>query len=272
MAMCLSILHHQGCLTLIAAFENGFASVHRLQRDGSWVMTYRSQAHTQPILSLSLQPGGESFLTSGADSIIAKHPIPATQQEVIVASHGNERVVEIEEPQEAGPSVLSAALHGSSAGGGRGAAGTIAQPWEHPLKTVNTKHSGQQSLKIRSDGRLFATAGWDSQVRVYSCKTLKELAVLQWHKVGCYAVAFADLPADQPAGSSNRDATEDGQGGAGETIGASARQVDQVVRSGTGSAGGSVMSVKDRRIQAARTAHWIAAGSKDGKVSLWDIY
>ncbi len=30
--------------------------------------------------------------------------------------------------------------------------------------------------------------------------------------------------------------------------------------------------VKDRRIQHAKTAHWVVAGAKDGKVSLWDIY
>jgi WD40 repeat protein len=172
MAMSLALINRDG-LTLLAAFENGYASVHRLQ-DGQWITTYRSQAHTQPVLSLAVHD--EWFLTSSADAIIAKHPLS-----------------EATAPQ-----------------------------------TVNTRHAGQQSVAIRSDGRIFATAGWDSHVRVYSCKTLKELAVLQWHKVGCYAVALATV----------------------DTTG----------------------QHEDSRTAKARTTHWIAAGAKDGKISLWDIY
>ncbi|RAK79955.1 WD40 repeat domain-containing protein, partial [Aspergillus fijiensis CBS 313.89] len=59
---------------------------------------------------------------------------------------------------------------------------------EQPAKVVKTRHAGQQGLRVRSDGRILATAGWDSRVRVYSCKTLKEVAVLKWHREGCYAV------------------------------------------------------------------------------------
>merc|ERR1712000_759487 len=51
------------------------------------------------------------------------------------------------------------------------------------LKVNATKHAGQQGLTVRSDGRM----------RVYSTKTLKELAVLKWHKEGCYSVALADV-------------------------------------------------------------------------------
>ncbi|KAK3065659.1 Astra associated protein 1 Asa1, partial [Teratosphaeriaceae sp. CCFEE 6253] len=43
-------------------------------------------------------------------------------------------------------------------------------------KIVHTKHAGQQSLVVRADGRIFATAGWDGRIRVYSAKTMKELA------------------------------------------------------------------------------------------------
>ncbi|KAL9036011.1 MAG: hypothetical protein Q9214_006323, partial [Letrouitia sp. 1 TL-2023] len=62
-----------------------------------------------------------------------------------------------------------------------------------PLKVNQTKHSGQQGLQVRSDGKIFATAGWDGRIRVYSGKTLRELAVLKWHKSGCYATAFAEI-------------------------------------------------------------------------------
>lgn len=111
-----------------------------------------------------------------------------------------------------------------------------------PIKTTKTKHSGQQSLHVRSDDKIFATAGWDGCVRVYSAKTMRELAVLKWHKQGCYALAFADLSSQH---------TETSQG---EQISSTLQTVGQ------------------RRETKAQTTHWIAAGSKDGKVSLWDIY
>lgn len=276
MAMSLSLFHHDGCLTLVAAFENGFVSVHRLDSDGFWTMTYRSKAHTQPILSIDVHPSRECFFTSAADALIAKHPVPTSCQEVDVDAESNQRVVEIVEPNQsnAGKSLLSAALSAA------GSAETRARPkklkeWEHPLKVVNTKHSGQQSLKVRSDGKLLATAGWDSKIRVYSTKTLKELAVLNWHKVGAYAVAFASVdepstplttsqPTDsmQPVERDMRDTTDVLQDEEGST---GSRQVRSLAK-------GAGMSVKDRRVQLAKTAHWIAAGAKDGKVSLWDIY
>lgn len=118
---------------------------------------------------------------------------------------------------------------------------------ETPLKVLQTRHAGQQGLKIRSDSRVFATAGWDSRVRVYSAKTLKELAVLKWHREGVYAVAFAEI-----------DPESKGDGWS-----------EAVVKSG-----GTLVerSVRKQREEKVRTTHWLAAGAKDGKVSLWDIY
>jgi WD40 repeat protein len=118
-----------------------------------------------------------------------------------------------------------------------------------PMKTNETKHSGQQSLHVRSDEKIFATAGWDGCVRVYSTKTMRELAVLKWHKQGCYALAFADLSSHQTEISKSKNAHSGGEKNqtALETVG-------------------------QRRETKAQTTHWVAAGSKDGKVSLWDIY
>uniref|UniRef100_A0A8H7N6N0 ASTRA-associated protein 1 n=1 Tax=Bionectria ochroleuca TaxID=29856 RepID=A0A8H7N6N0_BIOOC len=256
MAMSVALANLEDSLLLVAAFENGYASVHRLDPDGGWTMTYRSQAHTQPILSLAIHPTNKYFITSSADAIVAKHPLPLVQQDGMAVLDPDNRIIEeiddlpIDTPP--GPSLLSAQLGGSS---GKSNAKSKAKmtAWEHPHKVANTKHSGQQSLKIRSDGKIFATAGWDGNFRIYSCKTLKELAVLQWHKVGCYAVAFADLdsdstPEDTPeatAGNTNQD-----------------RRI-QILNTPT---------VKERRVQQAKTTHWVAGGAKDGKVSLWDVY
>ena len=258
MAMSLGLLNLGGQLTLIAAFENGYASVQRLDANGNWVMTYRSQPHTQPILSLDIHPSHEFFLTSSADATLAKHPIPTSQQEIVPGFDPDNRIIEeIDEtpPGPSGSSLLSAQLKGSAPNNTSKGPQTTLKEWEFPIKTVNTKHAGQQSLRVRSDGRIFATAGWDSNVRVYSCKTMKELAVLQHHKVGCYAIGFAQLISEPSDAFSKVERRPEGDGASSSTL---------VHKSG--------MSVKERRIHLAKTGHWIAAGAKDGRVSLWDIY
>lgn len=275
MAMSLDLVNVKGTLSLIAAFENGYASVHRLQEDGQWITTYRSQAHTQPILSVSVHPNHEYFLTSSADAVIAKHPIPATQQDAPPEFDPSNRIIEEvdDKPQQRGESFLSAQLKATSAAQ-KGKFKSRLKPWDTTLKKVNTKHAGQQGLEIRSDGRIFATSGWDSNVRVYSCKTLKELAVLQWHSVGCYTVAFAKVEeTDQPSSATK---PSGGLVSGSERVGdlamesAVAKEDTSVIARNSGKS--SIVSVKDRRITKARTAHWVAAGAKDGKVSLWTVY
>ncbi|OHF02230.1 WD repeat domain-containing protein [Colletotrichum orchidophilum] len=222
MVMALALLYTDGAastgpstngrLTLVAAYENGLATVVQLD-SGTWNTTYLSQVHKQPILSLDVVAEKGYFLTSGADATIAKHPIP---------------------------------------GANSGIDGEIVQ---QPLKILNTKHSGQQSIRIRDDGRIFATAGWDSMLRVYSCKTLKEVATLKWHQAGCYAVALASVSA-----MTRTDETRSASGDPNQL------PQDLISRSG------QQLSVKDRRIQQAQNAHWLAAGCKDGKISMWNIF
>ncbi|KAK0670261.1 WD40-repeat-containing domain protein [Cercophora samala] len=216
MAMSLSLFHHPTTshLTLVAGYERGLAAVYQLDPNTSkWATTYQSNPHTQPILSLDVSPDKSFFFSSGADAIIAKHPIPPCP-----------------------PS-----------------SGMI----QDPIRIVNTKHSGQQSLRVRSDSLIFATAGWDSMVRVYSVKTMKELAVLKWHQQGCYAVAFAAV--NLPQETSKPDNTTP------EESGSTSKEITPIPKL-------VEMTVKEKRLHQAKTAHWLAAGSKDGRVSLWDVY
>ncbi|KAL9634189.1 MAG: hypothetical protein Q9204_003099 [Flavoplaca sp. TL-2023a] len=127
-----------------------------------------------------------------------------------------------------------------------------------PFKVIQTKHSGQQGLHVRSDGRIFATAGWDARLRIYSAKTMKELAVLKWHKVGCYTTAFAEI------GNCFLTKAEDGGPIKQEDI----EDPDEK----TAVRISAVTTVQQRREAKAQSTHWLAAGSKDGKISLWDIY
>lgn len=291
MAMALALVWLRGLSTLIVGFENGVAVVAQLEEDGSWTQIYRNQSHSQPILSLDVAPDAQYFLTSSADAIISKHPLLIDQAAVVAEpnvsscsstststeTHGPDAgaessftVEEASSRQESTPkgpiSLLSASLAAQprpEPTSSRPQRQTQARIPSLALQVVNTKHSGQQSLRVRSDGQVFATAGWDSKVRVYSAKTMREVAVLKWHSIGCFAVAFADLSVSTPD--------------AYKTIPAQAQQDECPHREVASSANSRIsrhgwMTVKERRLRQAKTAHWLAAGSKDGKVSLWDIF
>ncbi|KAL4979527.1 WD40-repeat-containing domain protein [Aspergillus desertorum] len=219
-------------LHVVAAFEDGHVMVFAcrgvfrddkpsVDAEGSWKWErlYLCRPHSQPALSIDLAPSGEYFVSSSADAVLAKHPIPPL----------------------GGPDAR-----------------------ETPLKSVNTKHAGQQGLKVRSDGKIFATAGWDSRVRVYSCKTMKELAVLKWHKEGCYSVAFANIPITPAEATDSASTTDQLPGKANDTDEAAVIQRD-------GNDFSLAQAQHQRSLKVQKT-HWLVAGSKDGKISLWDIY
>lgn len=161
---------------------------------------------------MTIAPSKDHYITSAADAILAKHPLPLCKN------------------------IWNTELK--------------------PLKVVQTKHSGQQGLQYRSDGKIFATAGWDAHTRVYSGKTMKELAVLKWHKVGCYATAFAAV--EQAAGRDDAGNDDDDDD---DNDGQAIKEQSSVVS-----------TVQQRRDQKAQGTHWLVTGAKDGKVSLWDIY
>ncbi|KAF2396531.1 WD40 repeat-like protein [Trichodelitschia bisporula] len=147
---------------------------------------------------------------------------------------------------------------------------TLGGEESEPRKVVRTGHAGQQGLAVRSDGRVVATAGWDGKARVYSAKTLGELAVLKWHKEGCYALAFADIleeedeREDSGIGIADVGPREEGEGRNGELLAPRSEEL--------GMAASRLETTSKRREDKMRRTHWLAAGSKDGKVSLWDIY
>lgn len=252
MVMALSLFHLHCRLTLITVYENGLATVFQQDSDGSWDLVYRAQTHSQPVLSLDISPDKEYFITSSADALLVKHPIPKPPASAAVLTDvaAAERDQSSKSSSRIGVSLLSAALAGEPKPA-RKPQKLVPEVQTQALKIVNTKHSGQQSLRIRSDGKIFATAGWDSKIRVYSAQSMKELAVLKWHQVGCYTVSFADLNVSVEEVSADRNSDS-------HNAAVAPRLAE--------------MTVKERRIREAKEAHWLAAGSKDGKISLWDIY
>lgn len=92
-------------------------------------------------------------------------------------------------------------------------------------------------------------------MRIYSAKTLKEVAVLKWHSEGVYAVGFGEILDGQDIESSM-----DGDSAADE-------KADQVAKRETGL--GRLQRQREERMQ---IKHWVVAGSKDGKISLWEVF
>lgn len=86
--------------------------------------------------------------------------------------------------------------------------------------------------------------------------------MLKWHKEGCYAVAFGEVmdPVTQLAASDTVEAEDpNNQQPAHEAPSLDAPQ-------------SSLAIVHQQRFQKIQQTHWLVAGSKDGKISLWDIY
>ncbi|APA12889.1 hypothetical protein sscle_10g076590 [Sclerotinia sclerotiorum 1980 UF-70] len=233
MIMSLSLFFHPitKCLTVISGYEDGSVSVFALSSPSTrtpsspeqWNTIYQSKSHIQPILSLSVDPGRDRkfFITSGADDRIIKYLIPATTT----------------------PFSPSKSTSKST---------TISSTKYEP-KILKSAHAGQQGIEIRNDGKIAVTAGWDGRARVYEVTKMRELAVLKWHKEGCFAVAVADVL--------DRDRDEDKDGRS---------SVDGKGRELVGGIG--YLDVKGKRLRKARETHWVAVGGKDGKVSLWDVY
>jgi WD40 repeat protein len=247
-------------LVLLAGYEGGVTAAFELAEEHpdtgveTAQLIYLSQPHTQPILSLDASPDGDFYYTSSADAVIAKHRIPepsppnageedtSSDMSLFNSSPVSFAKQTVNQPtsRTSAPSGLSSLLS-SAAPLPKFKPAPPAQSvvtLQPPHKIVNTKHAGQQSLRIRPDGRLLVTGGWDSRIRIYSTKTLKEVAVLKWHKEGVYSVAFGEIlvqdKADHGDGVTNKRQRE--------------------------------------RDEQTKLKHWVAAGAKDGKVSLWEVF
>ncbi|KAK7712301.1 Astra associated protein 1 Asa1 [Botryosphaeria dothidea] len=259
-------------LHCVSAYESGATAVHAYDATANiWSRIYTSQPHSQPILSLYLSPPTASsqditYFTSGADDLIAKHIVPLSRPAPPQA---------IPPPTQQPPptadakpkSLLSAALAAQPSQSSSALPPPLPNPAPvAPAKETRTKHSGQQSLTVRSDGRILATAGWDGRVRVYGAKSLKEVAVLAWHKEGCYAVGFADVGVAEGGGL--KEENGDAQAKEVENDGV---ETSALVKSGTERQVGRT-TLRSRRENKSMAVHWIAAGSKDGKVSLWEVF
>uniref|UniRef100_A0A8C6TLE3 Guanine nucleotide binding protein (G protein), beta polypeptide 1-like n=1 Tax=Neogobius melanostomus TaxID=47308 RepID=A0A8C6TLE3_9GOBI len=58
--------------------------------------------------------------------------------------------------------------------------------------SVTLVNPGVSQMCLRDDGKLMASAGWDHRVRLFGWKTLRPLAVLQYHTDMVLSVAFSN--------------------------------------------------------------------------------
>ncbi|KAI9840339.1 MAG: ASTRA complex subunit [Sclerophora amabilis] len=258
MVMALNIFHQTARLAVVAGYESGHAMVFLHDPAGpKWERLYAHQPHSQPVLSISITPDHGCFFTSSADATIAKHPLPLfpLPQTTTTTTTTPQSSSDTNNPLLLLPPPLQL------------------------RRSIQTKHAGQQGLSVRDDGKIFATAGWDARVRVYATKSMRELAVLKWHKEGCYATAFAKVTTTNntstpstttivgdPTSSSSsplKDDNDDDDDGSGIGSGVSSHR-EPVTPATT--------AVQRSRNAKTQSTHWLAVGSKDGKVSLWDLY
>jgi len=59
------------------------------------------------------------------------------------------------------------------------------------LNSMKIPNRGINSLQLRHDEAIFASAGWDHRTRIFSWKDSKELAILKYHSEGINAIQFS---------------------------------------------------------------------------------
>lgn len=128
---------------------------------------------------------------------------------------------------------------------------------------VDTKHTGLGHVAVRSDGRIFATAGWDGFIRVFDLQTMGYLSSFKCAQKSVKCVAFSPLKKEDPTSESTDKSSSQ----------------DQATEKSVSSALGEVSQKRSaarglsQRLMA-RTAdtHWLAVGRVDGVVDLFNIY
>ena len=116
-------------------------------------------------------------------------------------------------------------------------------------RVKSSTNGGRASGAIRSDGRIFATGGWDGRIRCHGCESLEQLAVLDFFKDTVQSIAFSpDLREPELESGEGKEADAD----------AETEDEDDVWD----------IDAEERMQEAFQ---YIAAGSKDGRIALYNI-
>ncbi|XP_064628900.1 guanine nucleotide-binding protein subunit beta-like protein 1 [Lineus longissimus] len=60
------------------------------------------------------------------------------------------------------------------------------------FRTLSITNPGVNAIKIRQDSKIFATGGWDHNIRIFGMKKLQQLAVLSFHRESISKLDFGN--------------------------------------------------------------------------------
>jgi WD40 repeat protein len=108
-------------------------------------------------------------------------------------------------------------------------------------RAFNSKHAGIGCIAVRSDNKIFATSGWDGNVRVYSYKSFRPLAVFRGGRQnGITCIAFS-TPFDSTSES---------------------EPISQI----------NPPTIADHFVLRNSASNWLAVAGKDGRIAVYSIY
>ncbi|KAG0230729.1 ASTRA complex subunit [Actinomortierella wolfii] len=130
------------------------------------------------------------------------------------------------------------------------------------------KSNGIAEVQIRDDDKILALAGWDGKIRIFSCKTLKPLAVLIHHRESLYSIALASV---------TKVLEDEAAAKAASSVASTIAQQTSIRGADLDSSSASSDSSEDdeedqRRLHQYTRQHWLAAGGKENRISQWQIY
>ncbi|SPO38538.1 uncharacterized protein PSFLO_04016 [Pseudozyma flocculosa] len=110
-----------------------------------------------------------------------------------------------------------------------------------------TGKPGRAAVSVRNDDKVIAAAGWDGRIRLHSSATLQELGSLDYHRDTVETLAFFEHRGQQPGVDSDDDVEDDLGHHSGE-------------------------DTQRRPLEISQTQSALAAGGRDGKISLWHVF
>lgn len=134
---------------------------------------------------------------------------------------------------------------------------------------VNTKHTGLGHIAVRSDGKIFATAGWDGFIRVFDLQSMGYLSSFKCAQKSVKCVVFSPIKREKTASEKSKDDNRNKDSS--ETDGKSDKSVfiKSLEITKTKSAG---RDLSQRLMARTADTHWLAVGRADGVVDLFNIY
>ena len=196
MCMALQLFHVASVgLCVVAGYEDGTAAFWRL--DSPTQPTCSARLHEEPVMALAIDScctgewqalQGLHFVYLGAScaTLCPWHEGPARHEARSIALCIADAGVchELKGHVHCGFSPASGVFAGGVSGAADDKVVFFCIDWELPAlcmrKSLQVKQQGIADLAIRNDGRVTASAGWDSKVRVMDYRKAKALAILRY--------------------------------------------------------------------------------------------